>query len=114
MLFKESVTIKIETIAPDLAEELCRKITADLPEYFGLPEVNEYCAIGVRSLLNLAACIGIYMLKSLNDLCKNRANDILILVLALIIICYPQIYFFNDKVHYKNFYVYYDKKIPLL
>ena len=35
-----------------------------------------------------------------------------ILVLALILICYPQIYFFNDKVHYKNFYVYYDKKIP--
>jgi hypothetical protein len=35
-----------------------------------------------------------------------------ILVLALIVICYPQIYFFNDKVHYKNFYVYYDKKIP--
>ena len=33
-------------------------------------------------------------------------------VLALIIICYPQMYFFNDKVHYKNFYVYYDKKIP--
>jgi len=28
--------IKIETIAPDLACELCRKITADLPEYFGL------------------------------------------------------------------------------
>ena len=35
-----------------------------------------------------------------------------ILVLALIVICYPQIYLFNDKVHYKNFYVYYDKKIP--
>jgi len=32
--------IKIEPITPDLAEGLCRKITADLPEYFGLPEVK--------------------------------------------------------------------------
>jgi hypothetical protein len=31
----------IEEIYPDLAEKLCRKITAALPEYFGLPEVNE-------------------------------------------------------------------------
>ena len=50
--------IKIETITPDAACVLCRKITADLPEYFGLPEVNEHYAIGVRSRLNLAACIG--------------------------------------------------------
>lgn len=50
--------IKIETITPDTACALCRKITADLPEYFGLPEVNEHYAIGVRSRLNLAACIG--------------------------------------------------------
>ncbi|NDB82650.1 MAG: GNAT family N-acetyltransferase [Alphaproteobacteria bacterium] len=50
--------IKIETITPDLAELLCRKITADLPEYFGLPEVNEHYAVGVRSRINLAACIG--------------------------------------------------------
>jgi GNAT superfamily N-acetyltransferase len=50
--------IKIEIITPDLAEKLCRKITADLPEYFGLPEVNEHYAIGVRSRLNLAARLG--------------------------------------------------------
>ncbi len=50
--------IKIETITPDLAEALCRRITADLPEYFGLPEVNEHYAIGVRSRLNLAARVG--------------------------------------------------------
>lgn len=50
--------IKIETITPDLAEGLCRKITADLPEYFGLPEVNEHYAIGVRSRSNLAAKAG--------------------------------------------------------
>ncbi len=47
--------IKIEIITPDLAELLCRKITVDLPEYFGLPEVNEHYAIGVRSRLNLVA-----------------------------------------------------------
>ncbi len=50
--------IKIETITLDLAEALCRKITADLPEYFGLPEVNEHYAIGVRSRINLAARVG--------------------------------------------------------
>jgi GNAT superfamily N-acetyltransferase len=47
--------ITIETVSADLAEELCRKIIADLPEYFGLPEVNEHYAIGVRSQVNLAA-----------------------------------------------------------
>ena len=50
--------IKIETITPDLAEGLCRKITVDLPEYFGLPEVNEHYAVGVRSRINLAARVG--------------------------------------------------------
>ncbi|WP_371218698.1 GNAT family N-acetyltransferase [Orientia tsutsugamushi] len=50
--------IKIETITLDLAEGVCRKITVDLPEYFGLPEVNERYAIGVRSRLNLAARVG--------------------------------------------------------
>jgi hypothetical protein len=34
--------IIIETISSGLAQELCRKITADLPEYFGLPEANEH------------------------------------------------------------------------
>ena len=50
--------IKIETITPDTACALCRKITADLPEYFGLPEVNEHYAVGVRSRINLAARVG--------------------------------------------------------
>ena len=50
--------IKIKPITSDLAEGLCRKITVDLPEYFGLPEVNEHYAIGVRSRLNLAARLG--------------------------------------------------------
>ena len=47
--------ITIENISPELAEELCRKITANLPEYFGLAEINEHYAIGVRSRINLAA-----------------------------------------------------------
>lgn len=50
--------ITIESISPDLASDLCRKITADLPEYFGLPEVNEHYAIDVSSGMNLAAKIG--------------------------------------------------------
>ncbi len=50
--------ISIDNITPDTAEDLCRKITADLPEYFGLPQVNEHYAVGVRSRINLAAKIG--------------------------------------------------------
>lgn len=46
--------VKIEQISPDIAEALCRKITADLPEYFGLPEVNEHYALGVRTRTNVA------------------------------------------------------------
>ena len=53
--------ITVETISSELAEELCRKIIADLPEYFGLPEANEDYAIGVRSCINLAAKVeGVY------------------------------------------------------
>lgn len=50
--------IIIETISPEFAEAVCRKITADLPEYFGLPEINEHYAKGVRSNMNFAAKIG--------------------------------------------------------
>lgn len=31
---------------------------------------------------------------------------------SFLVICYPQCYYFNDKIEYKNFQVYYDKKIP--
>ncbi|MBP6869275.1 hypothetical protein KBC04_00105 [Candidatus Babeliales bacterium] len=34
-----------------------------------------------------------------------------LLLVSILIICYPQFYF-HDKVEYKNFQVYYDKKIP--
>lgn len=50
--------ITIEPVSPEIAEELCRKITADLPEYFGLSECNEHYALGVRSRENFAAKSG--------------------------------------------------------
>lgn len=50
--------VQIETILQNTAESLCRKITSDLPEYFGLPEVNEHYALGMHSHQNLAAKIG--------------------------------------------------------
>lgn len=31
---------------------------------------------------------------------------------ALLVICFPQAYYFDDHIEYKNFHVYYDKKIP--
>lgn len=49
--------ITIKSISPDQASELCRQITADLPEFFGLPKENEHYAEGVRSRDNLAAKI---------------------------------------------------------
>jgi GNAT superfamily N-acetyltransferase len=45
---------EVEKISSAISEDLCRKITASLPEYFGLPECNEQYAIGVRSRQNLA------------------------------------------------------------
>lgn len=50
--------IKIEKIASELAQSLCRTITKDLPEYFGLPEANEHYAIGVKTRANFAAKSG--------------------------------------------------------
>ena len=47
--------IKIEEISQEVAEGLCRKITEDLPEYFGLPDANEHYAVGVRSRHNFTA-----------------------------------------------------------
>jgi ribosomal protein S18 acetylase RimI-like enzyme len=44
----------IEEVESNTAEALCREITANLPEYFGLLQANEYYALGVRAHLNLA------------------------------------------------------------
>ena len=45
---------QVEQITPQLAEQLCREITNDLPEWFGLPECNEHYAIGVQERINFA------------------------------------------------------------
>lgn len=45
---------KIIQVTGDLAENLCRDITLDLPEYFGLPDCNEHYAKGVRENTNFA------------------------------------------------------------
>jgi GNAT superfamily N-acetyltransferase len=52
------MNIEIEQITPELASKLCRTITADLPEYFGLPDVNEHYAVGMLSRHSLAAKVG--------------------------------------------------------
>lgn len=44
----------IELISPGLAEKICRDITADLPEYFGIPEANERYAKGVLKRTSFA------------------------------------------------------------
>ncbi|KTD24110.1 GNAT family N-acetyltransferase [Legionella maceachernii] len=68
--------ITIENITAELAESLCRKITADLPEYFGLPEANEHYAQGVKAYANFAAKKnGNYIgLISINFPYPNNAN----------------------------------------
>lgn len=38
------MNISIELVSADIAEQSCRKITLNLPEYFGLPEWNEQYA----------------------------------------------------------------------
>ena len=42
----------IGLVSADIAEQSCRKITLNLPEYFGLPECNEQYALGVRIRTN--------------------------------------------------------------
>jgi hypothetical protein len=68
--------ITIENISTGLAETLCRKITTDLPEYFGLPQANEHYALGVKIYANFAAKKnGHYVgLISINFHYPNNAN----------------------------------------
>lgn len=49
------MTYKIEPVTTEIAEALCRQITADLPEYFGLAQANEQYFSGVRNRENFAA-----------------------------------------------------------
>lgn len=55
---------------------LCRKISADLPEYFGIPEANEHYAVGVQTRVNFAAKTGdqIVGLISIDFPYTNNAN----------------------------------------
>ena len=48
------MSAKIVQLTGDFAENLCRNITLDLPEYFGLPDCNEHYAKGVRENTNFA------------------------------------------------------------
>ena len=41
-------------LTPDQSEKACREITVTLPEWFGLPQVNEKYAKGVKE----RACLG--------------------------------------------------------
>lgn len=68
--------IEIEEINQNQAESLCRNITANLPEYFGIPSANEQYFKGVRSCRNLAAKIGDHYigLLSLNFPYDNNSN----------------------------------------
>ncbi|AMV14871.1 GNAT family N-acetyltransferase [Legionella pneumophila serogroup 1] len=68
--------IKIEKITSELAQSLCRIITKDLPEYFGLPEANEHYAIGVKTRTNFAAKSGddYISLVSIDFPYPNNAN----------------------------------------
>lgn len=66
----------IEEINQDQSEELCRNITSDLPEYFGIPSANEQYFSGVRQCKNLAAKINDQYvgLLSLQFPYKNNSN----------------------------------------
>jgi GNAT superfamily N-acetyltransferase len=68
--------IQVEKISQEIAEDLCRKIIKDLPEYFGLPDVNEAYAAGMHSRQNFAAKIdGDYIgLISLDFHYSNNCN----------------------------------------
>ncbi len=54
---QNSEIIIVEIFAEEAAD-LCRVLTADLPEYFGLPECNEQYMLGVQSRHNFAAKLG--------------------------------------------------------
>jgi len=73
---KKLDSIEIEEIDYDRAEMLCRKITANLPEYFGISSANEQYFKGVRYCRNLAAKINNQYvgLLSLNFPHENISN----------------------------------------
>ena len=68
------MTYTIEKISLESAEHLCRKITKDLPEYFGLPEANEhyhYNRIKPGELVCLDDDLVLWLIKKLE---RNNAK----------------------------------------
>lgn len=49
--------IEIEQISGDIAEKTCNEIMIKLPEYFEMPEANEYYAKTIKENINLIAKI---------------------------------------------------------
>lgn len=68
--------LEIQIVDSPCAEQICRDITADLPEYFGIPEANERYAKGVQDRVSFAAAHnGKYIgLLSLEFPFPNNAN----------------------------------------
>lgn len=73
---KKQVKIEVDEVNHDQAEKLCRDITTDLPEYFGISSANEAYFKGVHRCKNLAAKInGVYVgLLSLNFPYANNSS----------------------------------------
>jgi GNAT superfamily N-acetyltransferase len=74
--FMKSKQLNFEVIEIKAADQLCRKIIADLPEYFGIPEANEHYAEGVNTRINFAAQVNndLVGLLSLEFTYPNNAN----------------------------------------
>lgn len=49
--------MEIKLIEPTLSEKICRDITSNLPDYFGIPEANERYAKGMLERLSFAAIV---------------------------------------------------------
>ena len=54
-LLGQIMQIAVRAVTAALAGQICREITACLPEYFGLPEANERYARGMRAQTTFAA-----------------------------------------------------------
>jgi GNAT superfamily N-acetyltransferase len=57
LLTENKLDVNISQIDPMIAEIICRDITADLPEYFGIPEANERYAKGMLEHVSFSASI---------------------------------------------------------
>lgn len=54
---KNHLNYSIMQLKPMQAEQVCRDITATLPEWFGIPEANERYALGMRERISFGAVI---------------------------------------------------------